>query len=38
MSQFLNEIVDGKKFELLIDTQIFPKDIILKAAYNYLDI
>ncbi len=37
MSQFLHETVKGNKFELLIDTQIFPKDIILKSAYNFLD-
>ncbi len=38
MSQFLSEKIDGEKFELLIDTNIFPKDVILKAAYNFLDI
>lgn len=37
MKGFLKEVVEGQKFELTIDTQIFPKDIILKAAYNFLD-
>jgi len=37
MSHFLKEIVKSKSFELLIDTGIFPKDIILKASYNHLD-
>jgi len=37
MSHFLKEIVSGTSFELLIDTQIFPKEIILKSAYNFLD-
>ncbi len=37
MSKFLHEIVTWNKFELLIDTKIFPKDIVLKAAYNFLD-
>jgi len=37
MSSFLKETIAWKQFELLIDTRIFPKDIILKAAYNHLD-
>ncbi len=37
MSKFLQEVIIWKRFELLIDTKIFPKDIILKAAYNSLD-
>jgi len=37
MESFLKEVVKGKKFEITIDTQIFSKDIILKAAYNFLD-
>ncbi len=37
MKVFLKEIVKGFKFELLIDTKIFSKDIVLKAAYNFLD-
>lgn len=37
MSKFLKETITGKKFELLIDTQIFDKYIILKSAYNFLD-
>jgi len=37
MEWFLNQIINWEKFELLIDTKIFNKDIILKAAYNFLD-
>lgn len=37
MSSFLKETVAWKNFELLIDVKIFPKDIILKASYNFLD-
>lgn len=37
MKVFLKEIVKGSKFELLIDSKIFSKDIVLKAAYNFLD-
>lgn len=37
MSWFLKESIKGQKFELLIDTKIFPKDIVLKASYNFLD-
>ena len=37
MEAFLKEVVEWEKFQLVIDTQIFPKDIILKAAYNFLD-
>lgn len=37
METFLNEIIEWEKFELLIDTKIFDKDIILKSAYNFLD-
>ncbi len=37
MENFLNKIVDWNKFELLIDKNIFDKDIVLKAAYNFLD-
>lgn len=37
MQDFLNTIIEGEKFELLIDVNIFPKDIILKTAYTYLD-
>lgn len=38
MSHFLKQILQKDGFELLIDTHIFSKDIILKAAYNFLDI
>ncbi|MFA5917185.1 MAG: His-Xaa-Ser system protein HxsD [Candidatus Gracilibacteria bacterium] len=37
MEKFLNEIVQGNKFELLIDSKIFSKEIVMKAAYNFLD-
>lgn len=37
MEGFLKKIEDGIKFELLIDSNIFDKDIVLKAAYNFLD-
>lgn len=37
MSSFLKEIVTWEKFELLIDTKIFPLNIVLKASYNFLD-
>lgn len=37
MVQFLKELVEGDEFELYIDKNIFPVDICLKAAYNFLD-
>jgi len=37
MEAFLKEVVEWEKFELLIDTKIFSKNIILKAAYVFLD-
>lgn len=37
MEKFLTEVIEWNKFELLIDTKIFSKDIILKSAYNFLD-
>lgn len=37
MTGFLQEKIEGEKFELLIDTKIFPKEIILKSAYNFLN-
>ncbi len=37
MEKFLKEVVEANKFELLIDTNLFPKDIVLKSAYNFLD-
>ncbi len=37
MENFLKEIVKWNKFELLIDSNIFSKEIVLKAAYNFLD-
>ncbi|MCH8518870.1 His-Xaa-Ser system protein HxsD [Candidatus Gracilibacteria bacterium] len=37
MSHFITQIENQEGFELLIDTHIFSKDIILKAAYNLLD-
>lgn len=37
MSNFLKEIIKWEKFELLIDKNLFNKDIVFKAAYNFLD-
>ena len=37
MTDFLHKSANENSFELLIDADIFPKDIVLKAAYNYLD-
>ena len=37
MEAFLKELIKWNKFELLIDTNIFEKDIVLKTAYQFLD-
>ena len=37
MKAFLKEVIEGTDITLTIDTNIYPKDIILKAAYNMLD-
>jgi len=37
MEAFLNEIISWEQFELVIDSKIFTKDIVLKAAYVFLD-
>lgn len=37
MEWFLKTIAENHQFELFIDTKIFPKDIILKAAFSFLD-
>lgn len=37
MENFLKKIIEGNKFELLIDKDIFNKDIVLKAAYSFLE-
>lgn len=37
MTKFLKEIIKDTKFELTIDTKVFKKNIILKAAYCFLD-
>jgi len=37
MEAFLNEVIKWEKFELIIDTKIFSKNIILKTAYIFLD-
>jgi len=37
MEAFLQQVIEGEKFELVIDTKVFSKDIILKSAYNFLD-
>lgn len=37
MKEFLKETQKWNKFELLIDLKIFSNEIVLKAAYNFLD-
>jgi len=37
MTEFLKKEQDGARFELLIDTKLFSKAIVFKAAYNFLD-
>jgi len=37
MEAIMKQVVEWKKLELVIDTNIFAKDIVLKAAYNFLD-
>lgn len=37
MEWFIKEVIKWEKFELLIDKNFFSKDIVLKAAYNFLD-
>lgn len=37
MNEFIKKEVDWDKFELLIDSKIFSKEIVLKAAYTFLD-
>ncbi len=37
MEAFLKETINWKQFELVIDNNIFSKDIVLKAAYQFLD-
>ncbi|QFR39613.1 His-Xaa-Ser system protein HxsD [Candidatus Gracilibacteria bacterium 28_42_T64] len=37
MEQFLKKEIKNDQLELLIDTKIYSKDIILKAAYMFLD-
>lgn len=37
MEAFLKEVIEGNKFELTLDTNIFSKDIILKSAFVHLD-
>jgi His-Xaa-Ser system protein HxsD len=37
MEWFLNKEINWDKFELIIDKNIFNKDIVLKASYNFLD-
>ena len=37
MEGFLNTVVEWHKFELLIDKEIFNKDIVLKTAFSFLD-
>lgn len=37
MEKFLKKSIDWNKFELLIDKKLFDKDLVLKAAYAFLD-
>lgn len=37
MENFIKKEIDGNKFELLIDTNIFSKEVVMKASYNFLD-
>lgn len=37
MEQFLNKITENNKYELLIDNNLFSKDIIMKTAFLFLD-
>ena len=37
MEAFLITVVEWEQFELLIDTKVFNKDIILKSVYQFLD-
>jgi hypothetical protein len=37
MKQILSKNVEIDKFELIIDTKIFDKKVILNSAYNFLD-
>lgn len=37
MTEFLKKEIKWNRFELLIDATLFSSDIILKAAYNFLD-
>ncbi len=38
MEEFIKDEIKWDKFELFIDSNIFSKDIVLKAAYNFLDL
>lgn len=37
MTEFLKKEINNNTFELLIDSKLFPADIVLRAAYNFLD-
>lgn len=37
MTEFLKKEINGNAFELLIDSSLFLPDIVLRAAYNFLD-
>jgi len=37
MIEFLKKDIENNRFELTIDTELFSSDIVLKAAYNFLD-
>jgi len=38
MDFLIQKEVSGDMFELVIDTKIFSKNIVLKTAYNFLDL
>lgn len=38
MDFLMKQTIDWDKIELLIDTTIFSKDIVMKTVYNFLDI
>jgi His-Xaa-Ser system protein HxsD len=37
MEKFINVESEGNKVEMLIDTNVFPKEIAMKATYSFLD-
>lgn len=37
METFVKEIIEGNKFELVIDSSLFSKEIVFKSAFLFLD-